>query len=360
MVGAKLDAGSRVLPLPLLPGDDGPGVQDLQRRLAALDLPCGEDPPGRFGPATASAVVAFQRQAGLDVDGKVGRVTWQAVVEAGYRLGDRQLYHRSPMMRGDDVAELQRRLGALGFDAGRVDGIFGPLTSHALMEFQRNTGLGVDGIFGPDSALALGRLGRGRTSAVNVAHVREVERLRGAPRRLAGRRIAVGEPGGLGALVATISHELRDRGAVVAILDHPDGSAQAREANDFAADVYLGLRLLGTVGQRVAFFQTAGFESTGGRWLAELVSSELKQCLHCGGQGAVGRRLPVLRETRMPAVLCEAGPPEIVVERAAPLARAVVDAVSRWVAEPMPHTETSSGAPDGAGAGWVAPTPPRG
>jgi hypothetical protein len=62
----------------------------------------------------------------------------------------------------------------------------------------------------------------------------------------------------------------------------------------------------------------------------------------------------------MPAVLCEAGPPEIVVERAAPLARAVVDAVSRWVAEPMPHTETSSGAPDGAGAGWVAPTPPRG
>ena len=52
------------------------------------------------------------------------------------------------MLRGDDVAELQQRLCALGFDTGRVDGIFGDRTSGALAEFQRNAGLPVDGIVG--------------------------------------------------------------------------------------------------------------------------------------------------------------------------------------------------------------------
>ena len=36
------------------------------------------------------------------------------------------------MLRGDDVSELQRRLNALGFDAGREDGILGPETEAAL------------------------------------------------------------------------------------------------------------------------------------------------------------------------------------------------------------------------------------
>ena len=94
-------------------------------------------------PARAAAVEAFQHRRGLRVDGVCGAQTWWALVEAGFRLGDRFLYHRQPMMRGDDVAELQRRLSALGFDTGRVDGIFGDLTSRALAEFQRNLGLPV-------------------------------------------------------------------------------------------------------------------------------------------------------------------------------------------------------------------------
>ena len=41
--------------------------------------------------------------------------------------------------------------------------------------------------------------------------------------------------------------------------------------------------------------------------------------------------LPVLRETRMPAVVCEIGPATAVVEQAAVVARAVVDALAEWV-----------------------------
>ena len=97
--------------------------------------------PAQFGAGTEAAVRAFQEPRGLRVDGICGDETWASLVEAGYRLGDRLLYHRAPMLRGDDVAELQRLLGGLGFDAGRVDGIFGPDTAAALVEFQRNAGL---------------------------------------------------------------------------------------------------------------------------------------------------------------------------------------------------------------------------
>ena len=74
-----------------------------------------------------------------------GPQTWNALVDAGWQLGDRLLYERSPMLRGDDVADLQVRLGGLGFLDDRVDAILGPRTRRALEDFQRNSGLTVDG-----------------------------------------------------------------------------------------------------------------------------------------------------------------------------------------------------------------------
>ena len=52
----------------------------------------------------------------------------------------------------------QRRLSALGFDTGRVDGIFGRQTASALGEFQRNAGLPVDGILGAETLRDLKRM----------------------------------------------------------------------------------------------------------------------------------------------------------------------------------------------------------
>ena len=72
-----------------------------------------------------------------------------ALVEAGWRLGDRLLVLAAPQLRGDDIAELQDALNQLGFDCGRPDGIFGPATVRALEDFQRNGGLTPDGICGP-------------------------------------------------------------------------------------------------------------------------------------------------------------------------------------------------------------------
>jgi N-acetylmuramoyl-L-alanine amidase len=316
--------------LPLGRGARGEAVRDVQRRLAALGHDVGDEPLGEFGPATEAAVTAFQCQRGLPGDGICGPVTWAALVEAGWRLGDRFLYHRTPMQRGDDVAELQASLGALGFDAGRVDGICGHDTARALEEFQSNSGLTPDGICGPDSVSALRRLAGRRAGPTSVAQAREALALRDAPRHLGDRRIVIGAPGALDALADRVRRLLTDAGAVVTVLQVADGSAQAREANDLGAELYVGLRLMAEPTCRLSFYATAGFESVGGRRLAELTAHELGTVLDTE-PSVGGMRLPVLRETKMPAVLCELGPVDEVVVHAAELAGALTGCIASWV-----------------------------
>ena len=312
-------------------GDEGQAVVDVQRRLADLGSSVGVDPPGAFREGTRAAVEAFQYRRGLRVDGVCGAQTWSALVEAGRRLGDRFLYRRSPMLRGDDVAELQQRMSALGFDTGRVDGIFGDLTSAALGEFQRNVGLPVDGIAGASTVSELLRFGSLHDDSELVASVRARERLRQAPRTLAGRRVSLGEEGGLGSTVGAIRRLLVSQGALVTTHHHPDGSIQASEANAAGAEVYIGLRLAaGEPGCSTSYYAGYRYSSPGGRRLAELLQGQLASSLGLPDGGSRGMSLPLLRETRMPAVICEISPATVVVEQAAAIARAVVDSLAEW------------------------------
>ena len=174
-------------------GSVGPEVEDVQRRLGALGLVCSED-PGVFDQATEGAVRTFQQRRGLTADGIVGRETWQALVGASFQLGDRMLYVTHPMMHGDDIRDLQRRLNRLGFDCGYDDGLYGPQTVAAVREFQLNTGLAVDGIAGPATIDHLLRLHRSHQEAPAAA-VREREALRRPVRHaIAGSRIMI-DPG---------------------------------------------------------------------------------------------------------------------------------------------------------------------
>jgi N-acetylmuramoyl-L-alanine amidase len=269
----------------------------------------------------------------LHPDGVCDDETWVSLVEASWSLGDRLLAYRTPMLRGDDIVELQSLLGRLGFDAGRVDGIFGPLTSAALAEFQRNSGLHPDGICGFETLQALRRVSH-RTGDTPVVAVREHEALRRASPRLTDKRIVVGEFGGLGALCRAVSKALRRAGAQVIALDEPDPSLQAGVANRFVADLYLGLTL--TEGPTcVAYYAVTGFESRGGRRLAELLHARLSPVLPTLDAHPRGMRLPVLRETRMPAVLCELGPPAMVNTVSPRLAAVAAWAVGTWVAMPL-------------------------
>jgi peptidoglycan hydrolase-like protein with peptidoglycan-binding domain len=57
--------------------------------------------------------------------------------------------------KGEAVTRLQEGLHQLGYDAGAVDGIFGPNTERAVKEFQTNNGLAADGVVGPKTWTAL-------------------------------------------------------------------------------------------------------------------------------------------------------------------------------------------------------------
>ncbi|HEY2812942.1 MAG TPA: peptidoglycan-binding protein [Acidimicrobiales bacterium] len=309
-------------------------MRDVQRRLASLGFEIAGEAPGSYGSATERAVRGFQSARGLRVDGVCGLQTWASLVEAGFRRGDRLLYLAVPMLRGDDVAELQQDLGALGFDAGRVDGIFGPRTKDALEQFQRNTAITVDGVCGPDTIAALHRVARGAGAAPTVAVVREMEAMRDAPHRLESRRFCIGETGGLGALADAVGRSLTDAGAVVVVLHHPDESVQAEEANSFRAEAFLGLAIRPEPGCAISFYAAAAFESIGGRRLAELALEELTAQTFVSTGSMAGMRVPILRETRMPAVLCEVGPATVVVEHTGDLARTLTRAFSRWVEAP--------------------------
>jgi N-acetylmuramoyl-L-alanine amidase len=265
------------------------------------------------------------------VDGICGPQTWAALVEAGFRLGDRFLYHRRAMLRGDDVAELQRRLSALGFDGGRVDGIFGPRTALALGEFQRNLGLPVDAILGADTLSELRRVMPRPEMSELVSSVRDRDRLRHLPKTLLGRCIAVGEEGGLDALASAVRRALHRAGANAVPVLHPDGSAQAAAANSAGAEVFLGLRLdPGAHRCTTSHYSGYRYESAGGRRLAELIQGRVPAVLGLSTCDPEGMSLPVLRETRMPAVVCEVGPAPLVVERAPVIASALADALTEW------------------------------
>jgi N-acetylmuramoyl-L-alanine amidase len=266
----------------------------------------------------------------LRCDGRCDEHTWTALVEATWKLGDRLLFLTSPNLRGDDVAELQSWLGRIGFDCGRVDGILGPSTAVALEEFQSNCGTPADGVCGPDTVRTLTMMNSQSGTGPGIAAVREREHERAGLGSVARCRIVVGQYGGLSGLTRTLSRELRLRGATVMSLDEPDAVAQATVANLFAADVYLGFEIHTEPTAVVQFYQVPTFESAGGRSLAELIADRL-QLVGDLVPEVRGMRLPMLRETRMPAVHCVVGPVRAAIDAGPAIAAAIVDAVEHWV-----------------------------
>lgn len=340
---------------PLRAGDAGPQVADLQARLENSGHAVGDE-PGIYGAKTAEAVRAFQEERGLHPDGVCDRHTWQAVVEAGYRLGDRLLYRRAPMLRGDDVADLQRRLSTFGFDPGRIDGIFGDRTAAALLDFQRNVGSAPDGVCGHRTVAELRRLWLHHDESSLVTVVREELRWGARTPGLAGRRVAVVEAGGVAAGVAALCRALADAGALPLALQHPDPSQQAADANAAEVDCVVSLalepELLGCV---TAFYRGFRYESAASRRLAELVQAELPAVLAVDDRGSRGMALPILRETRMPAIAVRLGPPAAIVPQMADVAQVLVRALTTWAGSPAAHAPIVARREEGGAGAADAP-----
>lgn len=129
-------------------GSTGAQVKAVQQLLNEQGQAAGAA-DGSFGPATQSAVAAYQAAHGLDQDGVVGARTWTALLSAGSTATLQE------GASGDGVKRLQRALTATLGSAVGIDGSFGPATTTAVRGYQTSRGLTADGIVGPDTWAAL-------------------------------------------------------------------------------------------------------------------------------------------------------------------------------------------------------------
>jgi len=140
---------------------NGTRIVEVQRRLKLLGYELGNSEiDGIMGQQTAKAVKKFQQDRGLLVTGNINDETWQELVDAGYKVGDRLLYIKDPPFRGDDVKTLQLWLKTLGFYKYNENGIFCEKTHRALTEFQKNMKINADGILGGETLQHLKNLKR--------------------------------------------------------------------------------------------------------------------------------------------------------------------------------------------------------
>ena len=158
-----------------------------------------------------------------------------ALVEASWSLGERLLYLTSPNLRGDDVAELQTRLSRLGFDCGKVDGIFGPIASEAVSSFQANCGLSEDGIFGQQTLLALDRVSRQTGDGPGIAALRDRDQLVRSGDSDEVLRVAIGVPKEFEHLARLIARALRKQQVRVITVLSADVHEQSLAANNFGS-----------------------------------------------------------------------------------------------------------------------------
>lgn len=150
-------------------GSSGENVTKLQNRLTELGFYTGSV-TGYFGELTEKAYRAFQKAAGVTVDGICGnsdreilystsapKATEQTDTEdtqdtentnqekTSYQLGD----------SGDDVVTIQQRLTELNYYNGELSGYYGDVTSAAVMSFQSDNNLEATGICDEETFKAL-------------------------------------------------------------------------------------------------------------------------------------------------------------------------------------------------------------
>jgi N-acetylmuramoyl-L-alanine amidase len=138
-------------------GDRSTAIELISNTLLRLGFITA--PSDIFDEKLTQGIKAFQQERGLTTTGVINEITSRSLEEARFKLGDRVLsFNSSSVIRGDDVSNLQDRLIQMGFNCGKVDGVFGANTERAVKEFQKSVGISSDGKCGPATLISLMRL----------------------------------------------------------------------------------------------------------------------------------------------------------------------------------------------------------
>ena len=138
-------------------GDRSSAIELISNTLLRLGFIA--TPSDIFDGNLTQGIKAFQQERGLTATGVINEITARSLEEARFKLGDRVLvFNAAALMRGDDVSNLQDRLIQMGFNCGKVDGVYGFNTEGAVREFQKSVGILSDGRCGPATLISLMRL----------------------------------------------------------------------------------------------------------------------------------------------------------------------------------------------------------
>jgi N-acetylmuramoyl-L-alanine amidase len=268
-----------------------------------------------------SEIRSFQQARGLSVTGLVDEVTARALEEAQWKLGDRSLnLQEPPLMHGDDVAALQSRLTEMGFDCGRVDGIYGPRTELAVKDFQKSVGATVDGKCGPATIIALIRLTK-IVSGGAPSVLRESANQKNRGPALANKTIVL-NPDGADPLVYDVA--VRTEGRLLALgasvfltrgeKNNPSESERIAFSNNSNADLMISLhedsyKNENAHGAATYFYgsEAHGVHSIVGERFASLVQREICARTDFANCRTHAMTWDLLRLTKAPAVRIDLG-----------------------------------------------------
>jgi N-acetylmuramoyl-L-alanine amidase len=303
------------------PGDHGDVVTDVTNTLHRLGFIAKAS--DIFSDEVGQAVRAFQQERGLSVTGLIDETTQVAINEARWKLGDRSLKLTEPVMRGDDVASLQSRLIEMGFNPGRVDGIYGSASEAAVKDFQKSVGVKIDGICGPATVIALMRLLRTVTGGAPALLRDQASREKRGP-ALADKVIVL-DPSPRGD-IAEFTFDLAQKieGRLIALgvsvfltrglNTSPSEEERITFANNTSADLLISLsvdRQDSDIANGLATYfygsETHGIHSIVGEKFATIVQRELISRTDLLNNRTHAKTWNLLRLTKAPAVMLEVG-----------------------------------------------------
>ena len=133
-------------------GARGENVVKIQKELIrrGYNVPGGAD--GQYGSGCRETVKKFQGDNGLEIDGVVGKRTWDTLFPT---LGIELPYPGKIITmgsRGENVIRIQKRLIRLGYNVpGGADGQYGSGCREMIKKFQGDNGLEIDGDVGENT-----------------------------------------------------------------------------------------------------------------------------------------------------------------------------------------------------------------